>query len=143
MIKPILLQSWSDPYTLGIFCAKTNLVEYALKNRSQLRKDAHISALFQKGIAVANEWTFDDIGYEMAEMRNGKPDDFDNFIRVNSGVRVFRKVIEAIHKAQDWEDRSVLERAKEIMDKMFCARGNQRERNAEVDGEYLFMGVHE
>ncbi|RLC98429.1 MAG: hypothetical protein DRI46_11365 [Chloroflexi bacterium] len=102
--RPVLLNSWSkDYYTLGIFCQKTNLVEYARTGLSVLRRPCEEAKLFDMGIADADEWTFRDIAFEIFQIRELTGSRFDSFIYEQAGFRVLLEIKEAVKDAHDWE----------------------------------------
>ena len=99
---PVRLGICSDFFSLGIFCQKTNLVEYAEKNLKRVnRRDTGQSRQFYQGVRDADEYTFTDIAMEMLEIRQYTTWLFDSFIKHRSGAEVLKQVKEAIAYAED------------------------------------------
>lgn len=102
--KPVLLNSWSKDYnTLGIFCQKTNLVEYARDCLKCLRSDTEESRLFFRGVSAADEWGFDAIAFEIKQIRILTGSRFDSFIYEQAGFSVLTELKKAVGDARDWE----------------------------------------
>lgn len=115
--RPILLNSWSkDYYSLGIFCQKTKLVEYARRALSCLRSDTEESRLFFRGVSEGDTFSFSDIAYEVYQMRQLTGDRFDAFIYSKAGFRVLTDLKAAVTDAHDWETAEQKAVAHEMLD---------------------------
>ena len=125
--KPILFNSWSDLYTLGIFCKKTNLIDFARKSLSRLRKDTEERRLFNRGINDAHNWTFSDIALSIRQVRDLTGERFDSVVYEQTDFKTLLEIKEAVEEAQDWETPELVERGKEVMDRMCDRRVNTRQ----------------
>ncbi len=105
--RPILLNSWVDEYTLGAFCAKTNLIEYARTHLVWLRQRGNgRRRLFVQGIADEAQVSFADLSFEIARLRSRKPEAFDAAIREAAGDEVYLQICVALSDVADWESES-------------------------------------
>ena len=106
-VRPVRLQAWgNDDYTMGIFCSKTGLIDYARKCIKFFRTDGYKKQLFEKGIRDADNFTFDDIAFEIYELRlagRHGAEAFDKFVERNSNIKVVSQMRKAILGASDWE----------------------------------------
>lgn len=130
--KPLKLNAWpKDWYSLGIFCAKTNTVEYALENMAILN---HVGGtekrLFDRGISEADDALLSDIAFDAGRLRErSNPQRFDYFIASHAGKAVAHDLLEAIAEAHDWETPEQKSNARAVMDTMFKGTGDARERS--------------
>ena len=126
MKRPILLNSWTDEYTLGIFCAKTNLVEYAKRNLKWLRSENKRHDLFYRGAVEHSHYSFSDIAFEIKHLRERKPESFGEFIREVAGDVVYVEICTALTEARDWETEEQKSVGKEMSSLQSEPRGKRK-----------------
>jgi hypothetical protein len=115
-LRPLLLAKWSDPYTMGAFCKKTNTVEYATKLLKWMETNQVKRDLFFRGLANAHDVALEDLAYEISLVRNAKPEQFDNFIKQQKGREMRDRLVEIVEEATDWESEQQIAAGLEIRD---------------------------
>ena len=141
--RPVLLNVWNDPRTLGMFCQKTNLVDYARLCVRAFREPCDNKRLFDSGVRDADDCTFDDIAFEISQIRDSSSlgaEVFDEFISRQAGPRVFNQMMKAIEDAHDWETEEIKKASRKITDTMFISTGRQSER--EKTHSFIEAGFH-
>ena len=122
-LKPIKFRVWSDYYTLGAFCQKTNLIRYALQNCSLLSNDPDKKRLFYRGVADAYQSSFADLAFSISRIRSENPAEFDKKIYECAGIAVAREIQEAVKAAPaDWQTEKQMKVGQEITQEMTNSR---------------------
>jgi hypothetical protein len=134
--KALRVKSWDDKFTLGVFCQKTNTVEYARKQASDLRKTGCFKRLFDEGVSSAYKFTFEDIAYEISLIHKRDPEAFNAFIKEKAGVDVLEEMKAAVEVSHDWEDDIDLDAAKAVIDTMY-AKQTKTDHSFIRDGYYV------
>lgn len=127
--RVLLFGKWPDKVTLGAFCAKANLVDTARKCSVKLRGDYNEKKLFNMGIETQDEYSFDDLAFEMKQLRENckhGPEVFDNFILNQAGIDVLDEILHAIEKAHDWETPEMKAAAHDIMETIWNTGNNRK-----------------
>ena len=103
MKNPVHIGAWHDKYTLGVFCAKTGLVDFAQTKISWLRKkDGDRSRVFFRGVQDHNQFTLQDMALEIKNLRDSNRERFDSFFR-EKNPEILAKILDVVRYANDWE----------------------------------------
>lgn len=90
------LGNFSDDFVLGIVCAKTGLVSYALKTLKVIANFKKRRNLFMCGVRESEEYPLEDIAQDLWETRQDNPKTFDSLVLSKIGKEKFEKIKEAI-----------------------------------------------
>lgn len=89
----LYLGALPDDFVIGVMCAKTKLIEYALKN-SKMSEERR--RLFDAGVAWAVNCTTDDVAREMWYLRNRSSELFDKLLKDRLTYSEYGDVMRAI-----------------------------------------------
>lgn len=99
---------FNDDYVLGVVCAKTGLIRYALNNLPSLRHDRERKALFNYGAKDAINCKLEDIAQELSWLRNCNPVLFDQLVSKKVGSEGLKKIQYIIRNKSAYKVSSVV-----------------------------------
>lgn len=122
-MKIMSLRDWNDTYTLGVFAAKTNTIDYCLKKKAKLKSRGRELALFNLGVSDADKVSFKEIGFDIKCLIKFCGENLVyEFLSRYVSQNVVNQIKQAVSESTDWETEEQRSASHDILDEFIRHR---------------------